>query len=217
MNKYGVKVELLNRFVPIKKQHEVFEGLKSGYVDVVIGTHKLLNKDIKYKDLGLLVVDEEQRFGVVHKERIKELKVNVDCITLSATPIPRTLQMSMLGIKDLSMIETPPKNRYPIQTYVIEQNDAVIRDAIEREIARNGQVFYLYNWVDSIEDKAIKVAKMCPNARVCFAHGRMKSQDLEQIMYDFINKKYDVLVCTTIIETGIDVPETNTLIINDAD
>ena len=217
MNKYGVKVELLNRFVPIKKQHEVFEGLKSGYVDVVIGTHKLLNKDIKYKDLGLLVVDEEQRFGVVHKERIKELKVNVDCITLSATPIPRTLQMSMLGIKDLSMIETPPKNRYPIQTYVIEQNDAVIRDAIEREIARNGQVFYLYNWVDSIEDKAIKVAKMCPNARVCFAHGRMKSQDLERIMYDFINKKYDVLVCTTIIETGIDVPETNTLIINDAD
>ena len=217
MVKFGIRVELLNRFVSQKKQKEVFEGLKAGQVEVVVGTHKLLNKDIVFKDLGLLIVDEEQRFGVVHKERIKEMKVNVDCITLSATPIPRTLQMSMLGIKDLSMIETPPKNRYPIQTYVIEQNDAVIRDAIEREIARHGQVFYLYNKVETIEDVAIKVAKMCPNARVCFAHGRLKSNELEKRVYDFINKKYDVLVCTTIIETGIDIPETNTLIINDAD
>lgn len=217
MNKYGVRVELLNRFVPTKKQKEVFAGLENGSVDVVIGTHRLLNKDIKFKDLGLLIVDEEQRFGVVHKERIKELKVNVDCITLSATPIPRTLQMSMLGIKDLSMIETPPKNRYPIQTYVIEENDAVVRDAIEREIVRHGQVFYLYNRVDTIESTAAKVAKMCPNARVCVAHGQMKSLELEKVMYDFINKKYDVLVCTTIIETGIDMPETNTLIISDAD
>lgn len=217
MDKYGIKVELLNRFVSSKKQREVIEGLASGNVDVVIGTHRILNKEIKFKDLGLLIVDEEQRFGVVHKERIKEMKVNVDCITLSATPIPRTLQMSMLGIKDLSMIETPPKNRYPIQTYVIEQNNSVIRDAIERELARHGQVFYLYNNVVDIEEKAIEISKMCPQARVIFAHGQLKSQELEKRIYDFINKKYDVLVCTTIIETGIDIPETNTLIINDAD
>ncbi len=217
MDKYGIKVELLNRFVSTSRQKEVFEGLLSGSVDVVIGTHKLLNKDINYKDLGLLIVDEEQRFGVVHKERIKELKVNVDCITLSATPIPRTLQMSMIGIKDMSMIETPPKNRYPIQTYVIEQNDAIIRDAIERELSRKGQVFYLYNRIDTIENKTIEISKLCPNARIVFAHGRLKSTELEKRIYDFINKKYDVLVCTTIIETGIDIPETNTLIINDAD
>ena len=217
MNKYGLRVEILNRFVSTKKQNEIFADLENGKIDVVIGTHKLLNKNIKFKDLGLLIVDEEQRFGVVHKERIKEMKVNVDCITLSATPIPRTLQMSMLGIKDLSMIETPPKNRYPIQTYVIEQNDAIIRDAIEREIARHGQVFYLYNSVERIEEKAIEIKKLCPNARIIFAHGRLKSSELEDRIYAFINKEYDVLVCTTIIETGIDIPETNTLIINDAD
>ncbi len=217
MSKYGVKVELLNRFVSSKKQKEVLEGLLTGNIDVIIGTHRLLNKEIKFKDLGLLIIDEEQRFGVVHKERIKEMKVNVDCITLSATPIPRTLQMSMLGIKDLSMIETPPKNRYPIQTYVIEQNNSIIRDAIERELARHGQVFYLYNNVAHIEEKAIEIAKLCPGARVVFAHGQLKSSELEKRIYDFIYKKYDVLVCTTIIETGIDIPETNTLIINDAD
>ena len=199
-----------------KKQNEIIEKIKTGEIDVLIGTHRLLNDVFKFKDLGLLIIDEEQRFGVVHKEKIKELKVNVDCMTLSATPIPRTLQMSMLGIKDLSLIETPPKNRYPIQTYVIPRSDSIIRDAIEKEISRNGQVFYLYNRVDDIDLMADKIKKLVPEANVCFAHGRMKSQDLENRILDFINKKYDVLVCTTIIETGIDIPSANTLLIHDA-
>ena len=216
MDKYGIKVELVNRFVSTKKQNEIIEKIKTGEIDVLIGTHRLLNDVFKFKDLGLLIIDEEQRFGVVHKEKIKELKVNVDCMTLSATPIPRTLQMSMLGIKDLSLIETPPKNRYPIQTYVIPRSDSIIRDAIEKEISRNGQVFYLYNRVDDIDLMADKIKKLVPEANVCFAHGRMKSQDLENRILDFINKKYDVLVCTTIIETGIDIPSANTLLIHDA-
>ncbi len=216
MEEFGVTVELLNRFVPTKKQKEIIENIKEGKVDVVIGTHKLLSKDIVYKDLGLLIIDEEQRFGVTHKEKIKQLKVNVDTITLSATPIPRTLQMSIAGIKDLSTIETPPKNRYPVQTYVLKRNEAIIRDAILRELARGGQVFYMYNFVDTIYDIASKIQALVPEARVCVGHGRLEKEELEDVINDFIDKKYDVLVCTTIIETGIDIPDCNTLIVHDA-
>ena len=217
MEDYGITVELLNGFVPAKKQEEVIEGIKKGGVDIVIGTHRILNNEVKFKDLGLLIVDEEQKFGVTHKEKIKSLKVNVDCITLSATPIPRTLQMSMLGLKDLSMIETPPKNRYPVQTYVLERNDRIIVDAIEREMARGGQVFYLYNFVETIEDVAAHIQSLVPHARLCVGHGRLSKDQLDKKIQDFIDFKYDVLICTTIIETGIDMPNTNTLIIHDAD
>ncbi|MDE7106564.1 MAG: transcription-repair coupling factor [Anaeroplasmataceae bacterium] len=216
MEEYGIRVELLSRFVPATKQTQILEDLKKGGVDVIIGTHRLLSKEVVYKDLGLLIVDEEQRFGVSHKERIKELKVNVDCITLSATPIPRTLQMSMLGLKDLSMIETPPKNRYPVQTYVLERNDRIIADAIEREISRGGQVFYLYNFVETIEEMEAKLKKLVPMAKICVGHGKLSHDQLENRIRDFIQHKYDVLLCTTIIETGIDMPDTNTLIIHDA-
>lgn len=217
MEEYGIRVELLNRYIPVSKQKQILEDLKQGGVDVIIGTHRLLSKEIVYKDLGLLIVDEEQRFGVSHKERIKELKVNVDCITLSATPIPRTLQMSVMGLKDLSMIETPPKNRYPVQTYVLERNDRIIADAIEREISRGGQVFYLYNFVDSIEEVAAHLHKLVPMAKICIGHGQLSKEQLENRIQDFILHKYDILLCTTIIETGIDMPDTNTLIIHDAD
>ena len=217
MEKYGLRVEMLSRLVSTDKQKDIINGVNDGSVDVLIGTHRILSDSIKFKDLGLLIIDEEQRFGVTHKEKIKELKVSVDCITLSATPIPRTLQMSMVGIKDLSMIETPPKNRYPIQTYVIERNDKIIHDAIERELVRGGQVFYLYNLVDSIEDMAIKLHELVPEAKICVAHGRLSKEKLENIIAGYIDKKYDVLLCTTIIETGIDMPDTNTLIIHDAD
>ena len=217
MEKYGVNVELLNRFIPIKKQKEVIEGVKNGSVDVLIGTHKILSKDIEYKDLGLLIIDEEQRFGVTHKEKIKELKVNVDTITLSATPIPRTLQMSMSGLRDLSMIETPPRNRYPIQTYVLKRNDVVIRDAIIREISRGGQVFYMYNRVEDIDMIASHIKDLVPDARICIGHGRMKKEELENTLVKFIDHEYDVIVCTTIIETGLDIPDTNTIIIHDSD
>ncbi len=217
MDKYGIKVEMISRLVSTKRQKEIIDGIKDGSIDIIIGTHRLLSEAIQYKDLGLLIVDEEQRFGVTHKEKIKELKVNVDCITLSATPIPRTLQMSMIGIKDLSMIETPPKNRYPIQTYVIERNDKIIHDAIERELIRGGQVFYLYNYVEGIEEMATKLHNLVPEAKICVAHGRLSKEKLENIIEDYIDKKYDVLLCTTIIETGIDMPDTNTLIIHEAD
>ena len=217
MEEYGVKVAMLSRFVSKKDQNKIIEDLKGGYIDVIVGTHRLLSKEIEYKDLGLLIIDEEQRFGVTHKEKIKELKVNIDCITLSATPIPRTLQMSMMGIKDLSMIETPPKNRYPIQTYVIERNDRIITDAIERELARGGQVFYLYNKVEDIEDVAAHIKDLVPEARICIGHGKLTKEKLEDIISGYIDKEYDVLICTTIIETGIDMPDTNTLIIHDAD
>nr|MDE6655774.1 transcription-repair coupling factor [Anaeroplasmataceae bacterium] len=216
MEDYGIRVELLSRFVPASKQKQILEDLKKGGVDVIIGTHRLLSNEVVYKDLGLLIVDEEQRFGVTHKEKIKALKVNVDCITLSATPIPRTLQMSMLGLKDLSMIETPPKNRYPVQTYVLERNDRIIADAIERELSRGGQVFYLYNFVESIEEMQTKLKQLVPMARICVGHGKLTHDQLENRIRDFINHEYDVLLCTTIIETGIDMPDTNTLIIHDA-
>ncbi|MCR5786845.1 MAG: transcription-repair coupling factor [Acholeplasmatales bacterium] len=216
MEDFGVTIELVNRFVPMKKQKEIFKGLEQGNVDIVIGTHRLLSDQIKYHDLGLLIIDEEQRFGVMHKEKIRQIKVNVDTITLSATPIPRTLQMSIAGIKELSMITTPPKNRYPVQTYVLERNDAIIRDAVLREMARGGQVFYMYNFVDDIESIASHIQTLVPDARVGIGHGKMEKSELEDIISAFINKEYDVLVCTTIIETGIDIPDCNTLIIHDA-
>ncbi|MBQ3773113.1 MAG: DEAD/DEAH box helicase, partial [Pseudobutyrivibrio sp.] len=217
MEKYGARVELLSRFVPKKNQKAIIEDLAKGAVDLVVGTHRLLSEEVKYHDLGLLIVDEEQRFGVTHKEKIKALKVNVDCITLTATPIPRTLQMSVMGIKDLSMIETPPKNRYPIQTYVLERNDRIIQDAITREIARGGQVFYLYNRVETIMEMATKLHDLVPYARIGVGHGQLTKEALEDVITAFIDKEYDVLLCTTIIETGIDIPDTNTLIIHDAD
>ncbi len=217
MSTFGINVELLNRFVTPKKVKEILLGLEQGTIDCVIGTHRLLSHDIKFKDLGLLITDEEQRFGVTHKERIKEIKLNIDSITLTATPIPRTLQMSIMGIKDLSTIETPPKNRYPVQTYVTPRNDSIIKEAIERELIRGGQVFYMYNFKDDIYDVAAHINKLVPEAKIVTAHGSMPKNDLEDTISDFIDKKYDVLVCTTIIETGIDIPDTNTLLIHDAD
>lgn len=215
--KFGVNLALMNRFTTPSEQKEILKRLAMGLVDIVIGTHRLLSQDMVFKDLGLLIIDEEQRFGVEHKERIKEMKVNVDTITLTATPIPRTLQMAIMGIKSLSMIETPPKNRYPIQTYVLERHDTVIKEAIERELARNGQVFYLYNRVYDIEVVTAKIQKLVPEARVVFAHGQMNRTTIEDVISQFIDKEFDVLVCTTIIETGIDIPNTNTLIIHEAD
>ena len=215
--KYGANVALLSRFVTQKKQSETLDHLKRGFVDVVIGTHRLLSSDVKFKDLGLLIIDEEQRFGVEHKEKIREIKVNVDTLTLSATPIPRTLQMSMMGLKDLSMIETPPRNRYPVQTYVVERQEALVKEAISREIARGGQVFYLFNKVQGIEGMVHRLEKLVPEAKITYAHGKMNRDQLENVLSDFIDHAYDVLVSTTIIETGVDIPNTNTLIIHDAD
>ncbi|GAA5417884.1 transcription-repair-coupling factor [Paraliobacillus ryukyuensis] len=214
---YPVNVGLLSRFRTQKQQKETLEGLKKGTVDLVIGTHRLLSKDVMYHDLGLLIVDEEQRFGVKHKEKIKQLKANVDVLTLTATPIPRTLHMSMLGVRDLSVIETPPANRFPIQTYVIEYNPVFLREAIEREMGRGGQVFFLYNRVENIERKAQEISMLVEDARVGVAHGQMNESELENVMLGFLEGEYDVLVSTTIIETGVDIPNVNTLIVNDAD
>ena len=216
-NKYGAKVALLNRFIKPKQEKDILKDLENGKIDMLIGTHRILSNDIKFKDLGLLIIDEEQRFGVKDKERIKEMKTNVDCITLSATPIPRTLQMSLVGIKDLSLLETPPKNRYPIQTYIVERHDSIIKEAIEKELARNGQVFYLYNKVQDIDEIASHIKTLVPEANVVYIHGQMNKNDIEDVIDKFINHEYNVLVCTTIIETGIDIPNTNTLIVHDAD
>jgi transcription-repair coupling factor (superfamily II helicase) len=215
--KYGIKVALLNRFVTKAVQNQVLRDVISGDIDIVIGTHRLLSKDMVFADLGLLIIDEEQRFGVEHKERIKELKVNVDVLSLSATPIPRTLQMAIMGVKSMSLLETPPLNRYPIQTYVLERNDAIIRDAVQREMARNGQIFYLYNKVDDISVVAQNISRLVPEARVVYAHGKMGRLKMEEVIQDFLDGEYDVLVSTTIIETGIDIPNANTLLIHDSD
>lgn len=214
---YPINIGILNRFKSKKLQTETIKGLNNGTVDIVIGTHRLLSKDIQYKDLGLLIIDEEQRFGVSHKEKIKQIKTNIDVLTLTATPIPRTLHMSMLGVRDLSVIETPPENRFPIQTYVVEFNESLVREAIERELSRGGQVYFLYNRVEEIARMADKVAQMVPDAKVSFAHGRMKETELESVMVDFLEGNSDVLVTTTIIETGVDIPNVNTLIVYDAD
>ncbi len=214
---FPINIALLNRFVSKKQQTEIIKKIKKGQLDIVIGTHRLLSQDVKFQDLGLLIVDEEQRFGVEHKEKIKELKVNVDVLTLTATPIPRTLQMSLIGVRSLSLLETPPENRYPVQTYVLEENDTVIKESIERELARHGQVFYLYNRVEDIEKKTMRLQELIPDAKIIFAHGQMSKENLEKTMLAFLKREYDVLVCTTIIETGIDIANANTLIISDAD
>ena len=214
---FPINIALLNRFVDKKKQTQIIEDLKSGKIDILIGTHRILSNDISYKDLGLLVIDEEQRFGVTHKEKIKQYKSNIDVLTLSATPIPRTLQMSMSGVRSLALIETAPSQRLPIQTYVLGVNNNVIKDAIYKELSRNGQVFILYNYVDDIEKKMIELNMLIPEAKMDFAHGQMTKTELEDKMQSFIDHEFDVLVCTTIIETGIDIPNVNTLIVMDAD
>ena len=214
---FPVRIELLNRFVDKSRQNKIIDDLEKGLVDIVFGTHRLLSNDVKYRDLGLLVVDEEQRFGVTHKEKIKQYKSTVDVLTLSATPIPRTLQMSMSGVRSLSLIETAPQERYPIQTYVLEENNLVIKDAIYKELSRNGQTFILYNNVNNIETKVNEFRSLVPEAKIDYAHGQMNKVTLENKMNNFINNKFNVLVCTTIIETGIDIPNVNTLIILDAD
>ena len=214
---FPVNFALLNRFTTAKEVTRIKEGLKDGTIDMVIGTHKILNNAIKFKDLGLLIIDEEQRFGVRQKEKIKEYKETIDVLTLSATPIPRTLQMSLMGVRSLSQIETPPTNRLPVQTYVMEKNPTIVKQVIERELSRDGQVFYLYNRTSSIERVANEIALKIPGARVGIGHGQMHKDDLEDVMIKFTNKEYNVLVCTTIIETGIDIPNANTLIIEDAD
>lgn len=214
---FPVKIEVLSRFRSRKEQKETIKNLQQGTVDIVIGTHRLLSKDVQFKDLGLLIIDEEQRFGVKHKEKIKQLKHNIDVLTLTATPIPRTLHMAMIGVRDLSVIETPPENRFPVQTYVLEYSSALVREAVERELARNGQVYFLYNQVHDIDRMAEQVRLLVPEARVGVAHGQMPESELERVMLDFLDGEYDVLVSTTIIETGVDIPNVNTLIIYDAD
>src|SRR5205809_1349112 len=214
---FPVKIELLSRFRSSKEQKEVVKQVEAGSVDVVIGTHRMLSKDVGFKDLGLVVVDEEQRFGVAHKERLKQLKKRVDVLTLSATPIPRTLNMSLSGLRDMSLIETPPSDRLAIQTQVLQFSESVIKSAIELELARGGQVFFIHNRVESIETIAALVQRLVPQARLAVAHGQMNEKEMEQVMLDFIDYKYDVLVATTIIENGIDIPRANTIIINRAD
>ena len=214
---FPVKIDMISRFRTAKQQKATLQALKEGNVDILIGTHRLVSKDISFKDLGLLIVDEEQRFGVAQKEKIKSLKKNVDVLTLSATPIPRTLHMSLTGVRDISVIETPPEERYPIQTYVVEQNDQLIRDAILREVGREGQVYFVYNRVESIQGMANYIRELVPECKVGIIHGQMTEKELEAEMINFMQKEYDVLVCTTIIETGIDIPNVNTMIVNNAD
>ena len=214
---FAVNIDVLSRFRSKKEQTETLEKLKNGQVDILIGTHRVLSKDVVFSDLGLMIIDEEQRFGVKHKETLKELKKQVDVLTLTATPIPRTLHMSMLGIRDLSIIETPPTNRYPVQTYVLEKNDSVIRDAVLREMERGGQVYYLYNKVDTIDQKVSELQELIPEASIGYVHGQMSEIQLENTLLDFIEGQYDILVTTTIIETGVDIPNANTLFIENAD
>lgn len=217
MKEFPVCVELLCRFRTPAQQKKAIEDLKKGQVDVIIGTHRILSKDVQFKNLGLLIVDEEQRFGVTHKEKIKQLKKDVDVLTLTATPIPRTLHMSLIGIRDMSVLEEPPMDRMPIQTYVMEYDEETVREAINRELRRGGQVYYVYNRVTDIADVALRIAKLVPDARVDFAHGQMSERELENVMYSFVNGDIDVLVSTTIIETGLDISNVNTMIIHDSD
>lgn len=214
---YPFEIGLLSRFVKRSVQNKTIEKLKNGAISIVVGTHRLLSKDVAFLDLGLLIIDEEQRFGVRHKERVKRLKAQVDVLTLTATPIPRTLHMSMIGVRDLSLIETPPNNRFPVQTYVMEKNDGAIKSGIEREMSRGGQVFYLYNRVATIEQRAMELADLVPSARIAVAHGQMNETELEDVLVSFIQGDYDILVTTTIIETGVDIPNANTLFVENAD
>ena len=217
MKDFPVKIEMLSRFRTLSEQEKILKKLKTGEIDIIIGTHRLLQKDVVFKDLGLLVIDEEQRFGVAHKERLKELKKNVDVLSMSATPIPRTLHMAMVSVRDMSLLETPPENRYPVTTYVLEYNEDVILSAIKKELARGGQVFYLFNRVKGIYRVAQWLKSRLPDANISVGHGKMKEDELEDIMYDMVNGKTDILVCTTIIETGLDIPNANTIIVENAD
>ncbi|MFR9308677.1 MAG: helicase-related protein, partial [Lachnospiraceae bacterium] len=217
MKDFPVRVDLLCRFRTAAEQRKTLADFTKGQVDIVIGTHRVLSKDIKPKNLGLLIVDEEQRFGVTHKEKLKRLKRDVNVLTLTATPIPRTLHMSLAGIRELSILEEPPQDRQPIQTYVMEYSDETVREAVRREIARGGQVYFVYNRVNHISDIAARLKILVPDAEVAYAHGQMNERDLERIMLDFMNGDIDVLVSTTIIETGLDIPNVNTIIIQDAD
>ncbi len=217
MEEFAIRVELLNRFRTKKEQEEIIRKLKLGEIDVIVGTHRILSKDVEFKDLGLLIIDEEHRFGVKDKEKIKKLKENIDVLTMTATPIPRTLHMSIVGIRDMSVIYEPPQNRKPVQTYVLEYDEEVIKEAITKELERNGQVFYLFNNVEKIIRKADEISKLVPEAKVEFAHGKMTGGEIESIMQDFIEHKIDVLVCTTILESGIDIPNANTIIVENAD
>lgn len=214
---YPIEIALLNRFTSSKDTKRILDGLANGKIDLVFGTHRLLSNDVKFSKLGLLIVDEEQRFGVTHKEKIKEYKNDVNVLTLSATPIPRTLKMALSGLRDLSLIDTPPVNRYPVQTYVLQENDLIVKDAIYKELSRNGQIFILYNKVATLETKMNELHKLVPEARITMAHGQMTKKELEDVMDSFVNYEYDILLCTTIIETGIDISNANTLIIYDAD
>lgn len=216
LDKFPVRVELLNRYISDADQKKIINDLNEGKIDILIGTHRILSKDVKYKDLGLLIIDEEQRFGVEHKEKIKELKNSIDVLSLSATPIPRTLQMSLIGIRGLSTLDTPPQNRYPVQTYVVHKNDNLVEEVIERELERNGQVFYLYNNVELIHTVAHKIQNRVPYAKVGVAHGKMSREEIEDIMYKFYRNELNVLICTTIIETGLDIPNANTIIVDNA-
>lgn len=217
MKDFPIKVEILNRFKSKKYQTEVIQKLKLGEVDIVIGTHRILSEDVSFQDLGLLIIDEEHRFGVKAKEKIKQLKNNVDVLTMTATPIPRTLHMSIVGIRDMSVIYEPPHNRRPVQTYVLEYDEEVVKEAITKELERNGQVFYLYNHVEGIEKKANDITKLVPEAKVVYAHGKMTGNKIEEIMKEFIERKTNVLVCTTILESGIDIPNANTILVENAD
>ena len=217
MKDFPVRVDLLCRFRTPTEQKKTVADLKKGLVDIVIGTHRVLSSDVEFKDLGLLIIDEEQRFGVAHKEKIKKLKENIDVLTLTATPIPRTLHMSLIGIRDMSVLEEAPQDRLPIQTYVMEYDSEMVRAAISRELGRGGQVYYVYNRVNNIAEVTAQIAELVPEANVAFAHGQMREHELEKIMYDFIAGEIDVLVSTTIIETGLDISNVNTMIIHDAD
>ncbi len=217
MQKFAIKVELLNRFRSKKEQNEIIKKLKLGEIDVVIGTHRLLSKDVEFKDLGFLIIDEEHRFGVKDKEKIKEMKNAVDVLTMTATPIPRTLHMSIVGVRDMSVIYEPPQDRKQVRTYVLEYDAEVIREAITKELEREGQVFYLYNKVEGIEKKKKQLEELVPDAKIAYAHGQMSGEELEQIMLDFSKKEIDVIVCTTILESGIDIPNANTIIVENAD
>ncbi|MFP4016570.1 MAG: transcription-repair coupling factor, partial [Halanaerobiales bacterium] len=217
MENYPINIEMLSRFRTAAEQKDVLKKLALGKVDIIIGTHRLLSSDIIFDELGLLIVDEEQRFGVTHKEKLKNFKRNVDVLTMTATPIPRTLHMALVGVRDMSVIETPPENRYPIRTYIREFNPELVRDAIRKELFRGGQVYFVHNRVEDIEEKAERIRKLVPDCRIAIAHGQMNEHKLEKIMLKFYHQEYDVLVCTTIIETGLDLPSVNTIIINKAE
>jgi transcription-repair coupling factor (superfamily II helicase) len=214
---FPVNIGLLNRFTTPKEVNRILTGLKDGTIDMVIGTHRLLSDDIKLKDLGLLIIDEEQRFGVSQKEKIKKIKTDVNVLTLSATPIPRTLKMALSGLRDLSIIDSAPVNRYPVQTYVVNENDLLVKDVIYKELSRHGQIFILYNKIETLDTIVDKIQKLVPEARIAYAHGKMTKEKLETIMEDFVDYKFDILICTTIIENGIDIANANTLIVYNAD